>query len=66
MAVRLRYQQDSLRREEELDGESEAILRATALALRGCLCFELIDLDGGFLKSDREIRSACASALRTI
>ena len=64
MRVRLKYQQSSIQREEELDSEAAAILRATALALRGCLDFELTDLNGDVLKSDEDVRRACASALR--
>jgi hypothetical protein len=64
MAVRLKYQQGSFRREEVLDSESAAILRATALALSGCLYFELTDANGDVLKSDQDVRRACAGALR--
>ena len=64
MGVRLKYHHGSFQREEELDCESAAILRATALALRGCLCFELTNLNGDVLKSDADVRRACAFALR--
>ena len=64
MAVRLKYQQGSFHREEVLDCESAAIQRATALALRGCLCFELVGSNGVILKGDQDVRKACASFLR--
>ena len=64
MRVRLKYQQGSFRREELLDSEAAAILRATALALGGCLCFELTNLNGDVLKGDQDVRKACAGALR--
>ena len=64
MGVRLKYQQGSFQREEVLESETDAISRATALALRGCLYFQLTDLEGGLIKNDRDIRKACASALR--
>lgn len=65
MSVRLKYHQGSFPREELLDSEAAAILRATALALRGCLHFELTDLKGEVLKGDQDVRKACAGALRT-
>ena len=65
MGVRLKYQQGSFWREELFDSEAAAILRATALALGGCLYFELTNLNGDVLKGDRDVRKACASALRT-
>jgi hypothetical protein len=64
MAVRLKYQQGSFRREEMLDSEAAAILRATALALSGCLYFELTDANGDVLKRDHDVRKPCAGSLR--
>lgn len=65
MRVRLKYQQGSFRREELLDCEAAAIPRSTALALGGCLCFELTSLNGDVLKGDQDVRKACVGALRS-
>jgi hypothetical protein len=46
-----------------IDGTA-ATLGATALALSGCLYFELTDANGDMLKSDHDVRRACAGALR--